>query len=440
MKTLLISFVSLITLAWGYDVFYLNPPLQGALPWLIQRQGLYLSGLWAIALMSLVMVLSIRPAWLEKPLGGMDKMYRLHKWAGILGISAAGLHWLLDMSSDLLKSWIGKTGRPPKGDLTEFAAMFRSFAKDSGELIIYALLIMLVLTLWKKFPYKFWRYVHKVMPVFFLLLVFHTVVLAPSNYWTQPVGILLAILFVPACIASIIALIGLIGKPRQATGTIESIRVHNKDITEITCKMDTSWKEHHAGQFAFLTFDRHEGAHPFTISSAPGNDRRISFQIKALGDYTRHLSSKINEGQQIKVEGPYGCFDLNHLDAGSHHTMIAGGIGITPFLSWLESCQKSPDTTPSTDLHYCLRNAQKDPFIDRIRQLCEALPSVRLHVHQSEKGDYFNAEKLAQTLAQKDRTSIWFCGPTSLADNLKSNLKKWWSGKFTFHQEAFEMR
>ncbi|NLY34720.1 MAG: ferric reductase [Alcaligenaceae bacterium] len=439
MKTLLISFVSLITLVWGYDVFYLHP-LQGALPWLIQKQGLYLSGLWAIALMSLVMVLSIRPAWLEKPLGGMDKMYRLHKWAGILGISAASLHWLIDMSSDLLKSWIGTSGRPPKGDLSEFAIMFRSFAKDSGELIIYALLVMLVLTLWKKFPYRFWRYVHKVMPVFFLFLVFHVIVLAPANYWTQPVGILLVALFVPACIASIISLMGMIGKPRQSNGIIESIRGHNTDITEITCKMESSWKTHHAGQFAFLTFDQLEGAHPFTISSAPDDDRRISFQIKALGDYTRQLSRQINVGQKIKAEGPYGCFDLSHLDIKSHHTMIAGGIGITPFLSWLEYCQKSSATIPATDLHYCLRNADNDPFINRIRQFCEALPSVSLHVHQSEKGEYFTAEKLAQTLQQKDRTSIWYCGPTSLADSLKSNLKKWWHGKFTFHQEAFEMR
>ncbi|MBK1780522.1 ferric reductase-like transmembrane domain-containing protein [Advenella sp. WQ 585] len=440
MKTRLISFVSIITLAWGYDVFYLHPPVQGDLPWLIQRQGLYLSGLWAIALMSLVMVLSIRPAWLEKPLGGMDKMYRLHKWAGILGISAAGLHWLLDMSSDLIKSWIGKTGRPPKGDLTEFAAMFRSFAKDSGELIVYALLIMLVLTLWKKFPYKFWRYIHKVMPVFYLLLVFHTIVLAPANYWMQPLGILLVILFIPACIASVISLAGMVGKPRQSTGTITSIQAHNTGITEVTCKMDTSWKEHHAGQFAFLTFDHHEGAHPFTISSAPGSDKHISFQIKALGDYTRQLSGKITVGQKIKAEGPYGCFDLSQLDTGSHQTMIAGGIGITPFLSWLEDCQKSPGNIPSTDLHYCVRNADNDPFIKRILQLCETLPSVRLHVHQSEKGERLSAQKLAQTLGKKSSTSIWYCGPTSLANSIKTKLKKWWHGKFTFHQEAFEMR
>ncbi len=440
MKTLLISFVSLITLAWGYDVFYLNPPLQGTLPWLIQRQGLYLSGLWAIALMSLVMVLSVRPAWLEKPLGGMDKMYRLHKWAGILGITAAAMHWLLDMSSDLLKSWIGTTGRPPKGDLTDFAMMFRSFAKDSGELIVYALLAMLVLTLWKKFPYKFWRYVHKAMPVFYLLLVFHTIVLAPANYWTQPVGILLVILFVPASIASIICLAGQIGKKRQSNGIIESIQSHPGGITELTCKMDATWPEHHAGQFAFLTFDRHEGAHPFTISSAPGNDKRISFQIKALGDYTRQLSKHIVVGQQIKAEGPYGCFDLDKLDANTHHTMIAGGIGITPFLSWLENANQYPFNMPSTDLHYCIRSVDNDPFLKRIMSLCETLPKVRLHIHQSEKGERFSAEKLAKTLAETDRTSIWYCGPTSLAKNIKLNLGKWWHGKFTFHQEAFEMR
>jgi len=29
------------------------------------------------------MILATRPKWLERPLGGLDKMYQLHKWTGI---------------------------------------------------------------------------------------------------------------------------------------------------------------------------------------------------------------------------------------------------------------------------------------------------------------------------------------------------------------------
>ena len=54
------------------------------------------------------MFLATRPAWLERPLGGMDRIYRTHKWAGILAVAFAALHWLLDMSGDILKGLIGR--------------------------------------------------------------------------------------------------------------------------------------------------------------------------------------------------------------------------------------------------------------------------------------------------------------------------------------------
>jgi len=60
------------------------------------------------------LVLATRLPWLEAPLGGMDRVYRSHKWAGILACAFAALYWLVEMSSDLLKAVIGRQGRVPK--------------------------------------------------------------------------------------------------------------------------------------------------------------------------------------------------------------------------------------------------------------------------------------------------------------------------------------
>ena len=40
------------------------------------------SGLLGMAAMSIAMILALRLKSLEPPLGGLDKMYRLHKWLG----------------------------------------------------------------------------------------------------------------------------------------------------------------------------------------------------------------------------------------------------------------------------------------------------------------------------------------------------------------------
>ncbi|MBP7468322.1 MAG: ferric reductase, partial [Thauera sp.] len=83
MIPVLSAFIGILALAWGLNVAALDGG-TASLPWLVREQGLYLSGLLAIGLMSLAMVLATRPTMLERPLGGMDRIFRLHKWAGIL--------------------------------------------------------------------------------------------------------------------------------------------------------------------------------------------------------------------------------------------------------------------------------------------------------------------------------------------------------------------
>src|SRR5690606_8046695 len=101
MKLLLAGLIALVTLAWGWDFYAASGSAAGSTPWLVRQEALYLTGLWSVTLMSLAMVLATRPTWLERPLGGMDKIYRTHKWAGILAIGFAATHWLVEMSDDV---------------------------------------------------------------------------------------------------------------------------------------------------------------------------------------------------------------------------------------------------------------------------------------------------------------------------------------------------
>lgn len=440
MKSILAGLLAVVLLAWGWDVASGTGPAAGALPWAIRQEGLYLTGLGAIALMSLSMILATRPAWIEAPLGGMDRAYRLHKWSGILAIGIAASHWLIEMSDDVIKAVIGREGRLPKETYTGFLEVLRKMAEDMGEWAIYAALAMLALTLWRRFPYRLWRHLHRIMPVLYLMLAFHAVLLAPSDYWRQPVGALLALLLTGGSIAGMMSLAGRIGRRRCVDGSIESVSASAADVTEVRCRLQGAWKGHRPGQFAFITFDANEGAHPFTIASADRGDRTISFQIKALGDYTRGLARRIRPGQAVRVEGPYGRFDLSRRNHRAQQIWIAGGIGITPFLAWLESLQADPAQAPDADLHYCTRDHVADSFVHRLETLCAVLPSIRLHVHAAGRGEVLTAEGLATPHGGARPAEVWFCGPQGLADSLRSGLQRVWGRRLRFHQEAFAMR
>ena len=90
------------------------------------------------------------------------------------------------------------------------------------------------------------------------------------------------------------------------------------------------------GQFIVLAFGG-AGAwerHPFSVASAP-SERLLEVSIKASGDYTRDLHDKVQKGTPAKVAGPFGGFDYRR--GGQDQIWIAGGIGVTPFLSWIRS-------------------------------------------------------------------------------------------------------
>jgi predicted ferric reductase len=439
MKTTLAGFLSLVAFAWGVELISPQHFLAGSLAWGIYLESLFLTGVLAISLMSLAMILSTRPVWLERPLGGMDRIYRLHKWSGILAVVFAAMHWLLEMSDDLFKALAGRGSRIKEDELSAFAEPLRDLGEGVGEWALYVMLALLALTLWKRFSYRLWRPLHRAMPVLYLLLAFHSMVLAPASYWSQPIGMLMALLFAAGIVASVLSLSGRIGRRRQVSGSVVSVQNPTADIIEVCCRLDGGWRGHRPGQFAFVTFDNSEGAHPFTIASAERGDGTVTFAIKALGDYTRRLSRNLLPGSPVQVEGPYGRFQLSRTNRRVHQIWVAGGIGITPFLAWLESLQGEGAETVAADLHYSVRDLDSDPFVERLQTLTGTLPEVRLHLHDKHSTP-LTAEALAVGVGEVKRAEVWFCGPRGLGDTLHHGLHQLWHGKVRFHQEAFEMR
>lgn len=439
MKKILFGLVAIVCFACYLDLAATTFPANSAVLWIARQEGLYLSGLLAIACMSLAMLLSIRPVWLEKPLGGLDRLYRLHKWSGILAVVFGAVHWLLKQSDGLLKSTIGVEGRLPKIRYDGVLETLREFAADMGEPALYIALAMVALALWRRFPYHLWRHLHRAMPVLYLMLALHTVMLAPLAWWTQAVGALTAAFIAVGVVASVISLSGLIGRRRQVEATVLSLRSAG-DVTEISCRLGQNWEGHRAGQFAFVTFSRLEGAHPFTIASADRGERTITFFIKALGNFTRRLGDEIKVGQSLTIEGPYGRFQLERHSRSRRQIWVAGGIGITPFLAWLESLQARASELNKVDLHYCTRNRETDAFVARLQLLCAALPGLRLHVHSAQHGEVLSSASLQLADDPRNKAELWFCGPRGLAEALKKGLKENWDGSLLFHQEAFEMR
>ena len=204
---------------------------------------------------------------------------------------------------------------------------------------------------------------------------------------------------------------------------------------DVGVRLETLWRGHDAGQFAFVNFDDAEAAHPFTINSTWHNDGLLLFSIKGLGDYTRTLASSLHVGQGVVVEGPYGRF--NFKGDGGRQIWIGGGVGITPFIAGLKQLARGGRSDP-IDLFYAT-NSPDAAFIAPIRQLTQQT-GIAFHLVDGSHGDRLTLEKLAATVPEWKQADVWFCGPSGFGDAMRDAMIAHGLPASRFHQELFEMR
>jgi len=436
MKRPLIAF-ALVPL--GLWAIFVLPDLLAGDPnfWNGRRAVVILSGVLALWWMSAGMVLAARPAWLEKRLGGLDKLYRWHKYLGIGSGTLVFCHWMAEwLPKKLAKlGWLPPRVRGPKGT----PDMWLDLAKEVGEWAGYILLALVVVALVKRIPYRWFRLVHKALALVFLAGVFHGLMMLPAAYWQQPLGWLTAALAAAGVLPALLSLAGRIGRQRRHPAVIEVIRQYPGQLLEIVCRPPAGWPGHLAGQFLFIDFGQPgEGPHPFTIASAwKREEGTLTLAIKALGDFTRQLPASVRPGQSVVLEGPYGAFDFAP-ESGDHQVWIAGGIGITPFLARLDELARDKGaTTSKVDFFYSTPDAGATDFPSSLAERCAAA-GVRLHRRLTDRDGPLAPPEIAALL--RPGSSVWFCGPSAWGKSLGRALRERGLPSAAFHQEAFEFR
>ena len=400
------------------------------------------SGVLVMSAMSLAVILAARPGLAERLFGGLDKSYRLHKWLGISALVLSVLHWLWAQGPKWAVGlgWLERPARRAGGQAGEgLAALLqgqRGLAESLGEWTFYACVVLIVLALIPRFPYRWFFRTHRLLALAYLALVYHTLILARPDYWATPLGVIGALLLLAGSTAALLSLTRNIGRRHQVLGRIVALQHHpDNRVLSVRIRLEGAWPGHRAGQFAFVTFDEREGPHPFSISSAWLDDGCLEFAIKGLGDYTRELPQTLRTDDLVKIEGPYGCFDFAGRKAGQ--IWVAGGIGIAPFLARLRALAGRTDRQP-IDLFYCTSEPAAE-FIEGLRRLAAAA-QVELHLVVAQQQERLTPERLRASIADWQARDLWFCGPSRFGQQLRRDLRAHGMAAEDFHQELFEMR
>ena len=284
--------------------------------------GLFV-GAVSIVLMAWSFLLAVRVRWLEPLFGGLDSMYRVHRWAGTLAVVAMWLHTSVEAE---IEGGIRGASRSVANSAEDLAG--------TGQTMLY---ILVGISLIRWFPYRWWRLTHKLLGIPFAFACWHFYTAEKTYANGSPWGIYFATIMVVGLASYVLRVVG---KDAIAQGLKYRIVSHTRSGSTSCIDMEPVGRpmKRRAGQFVTFKIQRPglREPHSFTVASSPTSEL-LRFYIRDLGDWTAKIQTADLIGAEVLVEGPFGTFEpLPHHRAGTPVLWVAGGVGITPFLSAID--------------------------------------------------------------------------------------------------------
>jgi Na+-transporting NADH:ubiquinone oxidoreductase subunit F len=140
---------------------------------------------------------------------------------------------------------------------------------------------------------------------------------------------------------------------RRFTATLERKRPLTHDIVELRIRLDDPPRiDFTAGQYIQLESKEYKGRdsvmRAYSISSPPSDPTHLELIIRRVPDgiCTTWVFDHLEEGERVRLSGPYGEFHLSDTDAPI--IFIAGGSGMAPIWSMLRDMRERGTRRPAT--------------------------------------------------------------------------------------------
>jgi len=201
---------------------------------------------------------------------------------------------------------------------------------------------------------------------------------------------------------------------------IESISNPLPDIYSIKFLIPKRIK-YKPGQFLHLAIDDYDPSFPwpesrcFSMQSSPHDEfLKITYAVK--GEYTKRMSEELFVGKEVWLKLPYGdLFQRSHNVNNS--VFIAGGTGITPFLSLFNDESFSEYNKPV--LYAGFRSKKYNIFEEELESIKNINGSIRMHVLYEDESGKLNIDNIFNEQGNKN---YFISGPPQMISKFKDSL------------------
>jgi len=395
-----------------------------------------ISGLLGMALLSISFILAARFKFLDRLFNGLNKVYIKHHLIGAISFCLLLFHPVFLIIQYLFISLKVSF---------DFILNFQNLPLFLGEVALLIFIVLLVITFYLNFKYQNWKNSHKYLGFVLFLSIIHMLLIPSdiSNNSTLKYYMLgLAILGVYSYFYRTI--LG-VYKKNEYRYKLEEVIKASDNIVELRLTPLFKKLKFSPGQFVFLRFDSPtqtggedilSESHPFSITSSPDNEDLL-LGIKTLGDFTS-MVYLLKPGATCKIEGPFGAF--SYLGADSKRQIwIAGGVGITPFLSMARQISADNTNDYNIDLYYAVKNASEAAFANEFVEISKKNNNFKFYQYFSDDSGRISTSFISQNSKNISDAEIFICGPGGFMKSLKDQFVELGFIKSKVHSEEFSL-
>ncbi len=415
-------------------LFYiLNPSVLSQRP---LRQLANILGLTAYIILIYEFVLTSRLKVIDR-IFGMDRIILFHIIMSAIAIQLAVVHGLIMFYISETTIILIGSGINLLAQFIILMAVGAIFLHGSGKKI-------------KKLDYNVAKTIHNLTIITTSFLFLHA--LGTNLNYPSPIILIIYTLFYLLALGSWLNL-KVIRIRKVKNNPYEIIQVKNEAGSYWTLTLKPKNAEildYSPGQYGYLSIKSQEVSkefHPFSFASSPVKNDSISFTIKELGDYTNQIGT-VKIGETAYIEGPYGIFNALKSKA-NHLVLIAGGSGITPFLSLLRYMKDTKNTRKVTliwGVKFPYELFLNDEFeeMKRINPNLAIIPVISDDESWEGESGFIDREKLERLAPCVDpgkeiqKNDYYICGPPAMVKNVRPALKSLGVNKSKYlHTEKF---
>ena len=332
--------------------------------------------------------------------------------------------------------------------LVPFMSHYQNFSVSLGIIALYLFSIIIITSLFIRDIYpRFWRKLHYLAYPLFMLSFVHGVLSGTD----ASLPLMQAVYWITGSIGGALILYR-IAYPylqKKYSCRITDSFMATKDIVVIELEREdgNEFADYKPGQYAALTYRTADGKmtrkHYFSFASSPANKKTVRFGIKVMGNFTQKLA-RMKRGDRIVLCGPYGDFIFKEKQM-RRAVFIAGGIGITPFMS---AIRFALDKGLSNDLTlmYGSRSRVVTPFMEEINDSARRHPRMKPFfsvTDDPEAPEEFLQGKINETMIRKclnnglHDTYFLICGSPQFMDGAIRSLRRCGVGQHYIRKEYF---